>query len=48
MFLYCAKLTHALEEKTWPTLANEQDDGDDVDEGRGIWLSLVLLFVPLL
>lgn len=41
-------LTHILEKKTRSKLANEQDDGDDVDEGRGIWLSLVLLFVPLL
>lgn len=40
-------LTHVLEEKPWSTPANEGDDGDDVDEGREIWLSLVLLFVHL-
>lgn len=43
----CSAYAHSLE-KTWPSLANERDDGDDVDEGRGLWLSLVLLFVPLL
>lgn len=41
-------LTHILEEKTWSTVANEWNDVDDVDEGREIWLSLVLLFMPLL